>query len=125
VIVKTAAGFLNADGGTLLIGVSDSGIVTGIQRDLGTLGKRQDLDGYQQFLRNLLNNGLGKDRCAQVKIDFASVDGEQVAVLRVPAAERPAFAQDGGGSAFYVRSGNTTQSLDIEQAHKYIADHFR
>jgi predicted HTH transcriptional regulator len=125
VIVRAVAGFFNAEGGTILVGVSDSGAVTGLERDLKTLGQRQTLDGYEQFLRSTLNTSLGKDRCAQVKIEFASVDEDTVAIISVPASGRPVFVRDGKNVTFYARSGNTTQALDSEQAHNYITTHFK
>jgi predicted HTH transcriptional regulator len=101
-VVRAVAGFFNADGGTLLIGVNDSGAVTGLQRDLRTLGQRPTLDGFEQFLRNVLNNSLGKDRCAQVRIEFAPVDEDTVAVVKVPVSDRPVFVRDGKTVTFYA-----------------------
>ncbi len=50
-VVKTVAAFMNASGGTLVIGVHDgTGELRGLDRDIATLG-RKDLDGYEQFLR--------------------------------------------------------------------------
>lgn len=73
----------------------------------------------------MLNTGLGKDRCAQVKMQFASVDEDAVAIVNVPASDRPVFTRDGKGVNFYTRSGNTSQALDSEQAHNYITAHFK
>lgn len=42
--LKTIAGLLNADGGTLLIGVSDAGQIKGIARDLSTMGRNANND---------------------------------------------------------------------------------
>ena len=50
-VVKAVAGFMNAEGGTLLIGVSDSGEITGIEIDLKTLGKKQNTDGFAVWLK--------------------------------------------------------------------------
>jgi Putative DNA-binding domain len=57
VIVKTIAGFMNAEGGTLLIGVDDKGQVVGLEADYQTLGK-QNRDGYEPFLAQLLDTNL-------------------------------------------------------------------
>ena len=46
-VVKTLAGFLNAEGGTLLIGVDDAGAVIGLAGDYEALRKR-DRDGFEQ-----------------------------------------------------------------------------
>lgn len=123
-VVKTVAGFFNALGGTLLVGVNDTGMVAGLERDLKTLGSRRDIDGYEQFLRSSLNNAIGKDKCALVEITFPSVDGVQVCVIRVPPAPAPVYVTDGSSQYFYVRSGNTTQAFNIEEAQKYSARRF-
>ena len=49
-VAKTIAGFLNGEGGTLLLGVSDEGGITGIEDDLATL-RRPNADGFEQNLR--------------------------------------------------------------------------
>lgn len=74
VIVKTIAGFLNAKGGTLVIGVEDDGKVVGLDADYKTLSKRPDRDGYQQFLINLVSSNLGKEIC-ETSRDFLSSRG--------------------------------------------------
>lgn len=124
VVAKTVAGFLNTSGGTLVIGVDDAGLAKGLERDLATLSKT-NLDGYQQFLRTLLNNAVGPELCARVGIEFPVVDGTEVCVLRIPASPRAVWITSGQDKAFYVRSGNTTQPLDPEQAHNYVAHHWR
>ena len=40
-------GFLNAEDGTLLIGVADDGDALGLADDIRTLGKKAHLDGYE------------------------------------------------------------------------------
>ena len=51
VITKTVCGFLNAQGGKLLIGVDDDGNVVGLDSDLQTL-RKGNKDGYELFLRS-------------------------------------------------------------------------
>ena len=53
-VIKTVAAFMNSEGGTLGIGISDDGDVPGIQRISIT---RIDLDGYQNWMITMLNNG--------------------------------------------------------------------
>lgn len=122
-VVKTVAGFLNAHGGALVIGVTDSGLPVGLANDLSTLSKR-NLDGYQLFLRNLLNASIGADLCARVGIEFPRVQDEELCALRIPTAPRPVSISNGHEKVLYVRSGNSTQPLDSEQAHRYISAHW-
>ena len=87
VVAKTVAGFMNAYGGTLVIGVDDNANPVGLDRDLATLPK-PNIDGYELFLRNLLNTQLAADLCTRISIEFPTVDGIQVCALRIPAAPR-------------------------------------
>ncbi len=59
IIVKCIAGFLNSEGGTLLIGVSDDGIPVGVEADYKTLSKG-NRDGFELFLTQLIKNKLAQ-----------------------------------------------------------------
>ena len=123
VVVKTVAGFLNAHGGTLVIGVDDVGVAVGLDRDIDSLGKK-NIDGYELFLRTLFNNFLGPDLCTRLDIEFPSVDLTRVCAIRVPTAARPVWISSGNDKVLYVRSGNSTQPLDSERAHQYVTEHW-
>lgn len=115
VIVKTVAGFLNAEGGTLLIGIDDDGNVLGLESDFGTLTKA-NADGYELFLRQLIDTNLSQSTAATVRMRFESVEGKQVCVVSVAASGKPVFAMPPKGSGttveeFWVRSGNSTRQL--------------
>ena len=54
-VTKTIAAFLNSDGGTLLIGVEDSGTVLGIEPDFEHLRQgKQDADGWMLSLQEVI-----------------------------------------------------------------------
>src|SRR5205823_8323387 len=69
-VLRSIAGFLNSQGGTLIIGVNDSGALVGLDRDLKTFSKRVNPDGFQQFLRQLIKDGLGANASANVDVTF-------------------------------------------------------
>lgn len=58
IIAKTVAGLMNAEGGTLVIGIADDGTVLGLENDFKSL-KRPDKDGFEQVLRQVLIVFLG------------------------------------------------------------------
>ena len=126
VIAKTACAFLNADGGTLVIGVDDLGNPLGLDPDLATL-KSPDHDRYELWLRDLLTTGLGQNAATGVGIEFASVptgeDG-QAAVCRVTCrpSPRPVYLRPTRGAApeLWVRSGNSTRQLSVDEATEYV-----
>jgi hypothetical protein len=120
VIAKTITGFLNAKGGTLLIGVGDDGKVVGLEPDYGTLAKRPDRDGYQQFLVNLVSEAMGKDQCANLAISFHPVDGKEICAVRASASARPVYVKDNQQTRFYLRTGNATQELSTKESVDYV-----
>jgi hypothetical protein len=123
-IAKTVAAFMNSAGGTLWIGVSDSGEVLGLEQDFKTLGERPDRDGYDQAFRNLLNSYLGPEYAPDVDLTFSEVESRTVASVHVERRKRPVFVHDGNVTEFYVRSGATSSPLNVKQANDYIATHF-
>ncbi|MDQ3525846.1 MAG: DUF262 domain-containing protein [Chloroflexota bacterium] len=127
VIVKTICGLLNAEGGTLLIGVDDDANVVGLANDFSTLGKKQDRDGYELFLRQLLDSTLSVQTAGKVKIRFHSSDGQDVCMVSVAPAAKAVFAKPDGGpkpSEFWVRVGNQTKQLHGDELVEYSDDHW-
>ncbi|MGA2285679.1 MAG: DUF262 domain-containing protein [Dehalococcoidia bacterium] len=124
-IAKTIAGFMNKKGGTLVVGVGDRGEVFGLEGDFATLTVRHDRDGWEQALRNVLNTFLSKDIAATVGVAFSEMDGKTVAVVRADAALKPVYLEGEHGAEFHVRSGNTTQLLDVKQANEFISRRFQ
>jgi len=61
VIVKTIAAFLNAKGGTLIIGVEDDGKVYGLHEDYKLCGNRGGQNGGRDGFENWLMQTLMKD----------------------------------------------------------------
>jgi predicted HTH transcriptional regulator len=49
-VLRTLAGFMNAKGGTLLIGVHDTDGPMGLARDYKSLQKRPNRDGFENWL---------------------------------------------------------------------------
>jgi hypothetical protein len=124
-VIKTVAAFMNSHGGTLVIGVKDATKeIPGLDRDLNTFG-RKDLDGYEQFLRQLFNNAYGPEHSARLSVDFPSEDGKHACVVRVPRSPREVYVRRDNDRDFYIRDGNTTRQLNNEQTVSYIAEHFR
>jgi predicted HTH transcriptional regulator len=50
------------------------------------------------------------------------MDGKDVAVVRVKPSPHEVFLKIEGKEKFYIRSGNTSQELDISEATQYIKE---
>lgn len=118
VVAKTVAGFFNADGGHLLIGVDDSGSPIGIGKDLATL-KSPDHDAFERTVNDIVSRHLGGDLCPYIHTVFAMIGDSDVAMIIIRPAPRAVYLEDGSSSAFYVRSGNSTRQLDVREALSY------
>lgn len=119
-VARTIAGFLNHEGGTLLIGVTDSGDLAGLEADYRTL-KRQDRDGFQQFLMGLVQSKLGGHVCPQVHVAFCEDRGLDICQVRVEPSAVPVYYQDGSVARYFVRTGNGTRELDVREAIVHVA----
>lgn len=119
VIVKTIAGFLNVDGGKLLIGVDDKGIILGLKHDYQTLGKK-DSDGLELLITQLVSNYIGKEFCLYIRTSFHDVNGQDVCLIDVAASPQPAYMQEGKDIQFYIRTGGSTQLLNAKEVTEYV-----
>ena len=120
-VVKSIAGFMNAEGGTLLIGVTDSGEIFGIETDLKTLGKRQNPDGFALWLTSLLDNMLGPVAAAGVTFHFDDFPDGTICRVDVTPGTAPTFVKAKKGEAnLYVRLNNATRLLNTAEALQYV-----
>ncbi|MFB7844299.1 helix-turn-helix domain-containing protein [Microbacterium sp. NPDC056052] len=125
VIAKTITGFMNADGGTLLIGVSDEGQILGLEKDLSVM-QRPDVDRYELWLRDMLSTRLGQNAATLPLIDFTPtvVDHTPTFICRVscPSSPVPVYLNAGRNerAEFWVRTGNSTRQLGLEETAEYV-----
>ncbi len=119
VIMKTLAGMMNSEGGTLLIGVDDEGKVLGMEQDYNTL-KRKDRDGFEQLLNSGVADKLGTPACEWIKVFFHQKGDLEVCRIRVVPAPQPVYLKDGKDSKFYIRTGAGTRAMNLEEAIGFI-----
>ena len=118
-MLKTVAGFLNAGGGTLGVGIADDGEILGIQPDLDR--KNMDGDRYVNSLTNAIQHSLGPLASTMVKIQLHAVDGVQVALVHVTPSPEPIYAKvSKRENAFFVRVNNSTRILNGADLVGYV-----
>src|SRR4051812_6344162 len=118
-IVKTIAGFLNADGGTLLIGVGDDGRVLGLSPDLPHV-KPPNADGLVNWLTTHLVNAIGHAAVMRTRARIDQVDGERVCRIDIARSSAPVIAgMSDGREAFWVRMNNSTRELPESEVEEY------
>lgn len=124
-IVKAVSGFMNAHGGTLLIGVRDDHEVIGLDNDyrLTTKRGRSPRDSFENWLTDLLDNAIGKPALANVSVSFEELDGQDVCCIEVRPSQTPVYASGKQTKDFFVRLNNGTRALDVQEAIEYISTH--
>ena len=129
IIVKTVAAFANKDGGRLLIGVDDSGELLGLEDDYNTLGS-PNKDGFELHLRALLKAAFDTTFSADyLEVSFPVVNDVEICQVDIKASPKPLYVEtaDKNGNRskkFYVRTGNSSQEMDIEETQKYTRSRF-
>ena len=124
-VLKTIAGFLNSEGGTLLVGVKPDGEVVGIEVDYETLPNGlPDRDGWQQYLREIVRNRLDPAAWSFLDISFASTRNGTVAAIRCPKRPTETWLKEEATYEFYSRSGSSTDQLPAPEAVRYIRSHW-
>ncbi len=87
-VLKTIAGFLNSDGGTLLVGVKDDGAVQGVD-----VQHFDNLDKFYLHFTNLVGGGLGKEILPFIDSRLVGIDGVTVARGHVAFGPPPVLPQ--------------------------------
>ena len=119
-VLRTLAGFLNRDGGTLIVGVADDGSPVGL-----------DADGFENedkmglHLVNIVNHSMGANVWAYMHTNFDDLDDERVMVVRCGEAPAPVYVNHGGEVRFYVRTGPSTTQLSVDEATEFISGRFK
>jgi serine/threonine protein kinase len=111
-VFKTIAAFLNTDGGSLVIGVADDGIVSGIEVDYPTL-KRQSADGWRCAFDDLVSGHLGTEVMNFVDLRLEPWHGKMIAVVSCARREEPTLVDD---NEFFVRRTASTVKLPMRDA---------
>ncbi len=120
VILKTLAGFMNGDGGTLIIGVADDGEILGLENDYH-IQRKKDRDGFEQAVMTTIARNLGTDACQYLQLVFHNIQGKEVCRIITAKSHRPIYIEEGKSTKFYLRTGVSTRELNVQEAVEYIS----
>lgn len=120
-ILIALAGFMNADGGTLLVGVDDKGSPLGLDNDYSLL-KRKDQDGWRSWLSDHVVQGVGKAYLANMAVTFEPLNGIDIGRIVARPSTRPVWVKGPSGPEFYARFDNSTRQMQGNEILEYVAD---
>jgi hypothetical protein len=119
VIIKTLAGFMNARGGSLLIGIADDGSILGLESDYKTLN-RKDSDGFTQSIMSAITDKIGTPACRLVRILFHKHEGKEVCRIIILPSPIPVYVTEDNQTHFYVRTASGTREMNVQEAITFI-----
>lgn len=119
-VLKTVAGFLNSNGGTLIVGVSDAGTPVGIDAD-----KFSNEDKMSLHFVNIVRTRMGAGAMTAIHVHFGDRDNYRVMVVRCLRSPTPVYVKDGEAEHFYVRTGPSTTELRPSEMQSYSAHRFK
>ena len=128
-ITRTIAGFMNADGGTLWIGVNDSGSITGIEADFEYLNSGEDdfngsykitPDSYELKIRNAMNRSCNGAAGSKSQFKFYTNSSNKLYCgIDINRSNTPIFIN---GTFLFQRAGNQVLQLRGDEITNFIKE---
>lgn len=123
-VVKTVAGFLNSEGGTLLIGIGPDRRILGLDDDYQRV-KPPNGDGFVNWLTTHLIRALDYTAISHVRARIVEHKGVEICRVDVGRSPRPLLAETSTKeNVFFVRLNNSTRALPDNEHQMYIAEHW-
>ncbi len=114
--LKTICAFLNSDGGTLILGVSDSGEIIGLEKDFKLCGRNKNPDGFELRLRGMIKERFEPTPLGNIKIEFPHLPEGIICKVDVLPSSDIVHLND----AVFVRDGNRTLKLSGPELTRWI-----
>jgi hypothetical protein len=119
-VLKSLAAFLNTDGGTLVIGVSDDGEPLGLAEDNFPSEDKMNL-----HLVNLIRDRIGPQHMLYIHPRFEDCKDERVLLVQCQRSRAPVYVKDGNMEHFFIRTGAATSELTGNRMQEFIKQRFR
>jgi hypothetical protein len=134
IIARSIAGFLNTDGGDIIIGIREDRIknfiqAAGIEDDYWKLQEKdRNPDGYrrmiiesiiQKYLPEIVNTAS-----RFIHLSFPSLSGRTLCHIHILPADTPVFVTIGNEEIFFIRIDASTRSITGKILTQYILTRF-
>ncbi len=134
IIARSIAGFLNSNGGDLIVGIREDRIlnniqVVGIEDDYSKLLENdRNPDGYRRMLVDAVIRKYIPDvydtASRFIHISFPAVSGKTLCHIHISPSEKPVFVDTGNEEHFFVRIDASTRSISGKTLTHYILTRF-
>ena len=110
-IMKVICGMANSYGGTLYLGVYDTGTAKGLTDDLDYFNGSKDK--FDLHVRNNIRNTLGNTVNASIVIEHPEAGKHWIYAIKVAASKTPVMLKL--DNKFYLREGTSTYSIEMPE----------
>lgn len=115
-VLKTIVAYLNTDGGTLLVGVSNNGEVMGIKND----GFPNE-DRFLLHFKQLIKQHIGLNYAPMIEYTLVPVNGKNVLEIDCKKSDEAVFLKpDKNEEEFYIRIGPSSERLTGSKLIEYV-----
>ncbi len=112
-IMKVICGMANAYGGTLYLGVNNTGAPTGLVEDLKFFDNSKDK--FDLYVRNKIRFAFGNELNAAIAIEYPEAGGHLVYAIKIPASKTPVKLSTDNQYIYFLREGTSTYAIDLEE----------
>ncbi len=120
-ILKTIVSFLNTNGGTLLIGISNKGEILGIQAD-----KFENEDKFALHLTNIIKEKIGKKNLHLINLRLLKIKDKFIMRVDCKESSKEIFLKSStGDEEFYIRVGPSNSQLVGSELIEYVNKKFK
>jgi predicted HTH transcriptional regulator len=119
-VLKTITAYLNTDGGTLIIGVSDSGEILGLEKD--TFPSK---DKLKLHLNNMIKDRIGSQFMMFIQYELFPIDDKHVLKIDCLPSTKRVFLKEGKEEDFFIRNGPSSIKLIGSSMIDYINHRFK
>lgn len=113
--LKTIVAFLNSQGGSLLIGIGDSGNILGTESD-----NFANEDKLLLHFNNLIKERIGLIFSKFILFKTHKLDSKTILLVDCRKSDKPVFLKQGKNEEFYIRVGPGSRSLTISETMNYL-----
>ena len=117
--LKTITAFLNSEGGTLLIGVSDNQKIVGVEEEIDKFHK--DQDKFLRHIKSLIKRSIGEEFYTYLDTNLIKIDNKVLMVVDVSPSDSEVYLD---GKEFFVRSGPSTDKVEGRKLVEYCKRRF-
>lgn len=123
-IAKSITAFLNSEGGRLFVGVSDDGLILGLDSDYKTFSKENPKDAFLQKFDSIIRDYIGNEFLHYISSKFAKFVEREIFIVEVMPSSTPVYLNNQGKEEFYIRGSASSQPLSMRESHDYFRNHW-